>query len=380
MSFDPLQIVIIAGEESGDQHAAKLIKQLLQINPQLIISGIGGQHMRNAGAEIINNLAYHSVTGFTAVIRNIKVIYTAMRQIKEHLLQRKPQVLILVDYPGFNLRLAKFAKQKLNLKIIYYISPQIWAWKMQRIKIIQKYIDHMAVILPFEKDLYQKNHVPVSFVGHPLLDMTTTEHDIAVLKQQFKLPLDKKIIALLPGSRNNEIKYHMPVFIETIIKLNTLYADLYFIIPVAKTIDIERIRKYLPDNCKNISLFTHDAVPLVACSDCVIVASGTAALECALLAKPMCIVYKASVLTAVIAAQVIRVKYFGLCNLLSNKMIVPELLQYDCNPKELQYVIHQLLYDTTYTNQMVSNLQILKKKLSSEQADVRLSDLVMHII
>lgn len=164
------RVVIIAGEESGDVHASVLIRQLKATYPDIEISGIGGQHMQEAGAQIISDLARFGVTGLTAVIRHLNVIRKAFIAIKKHLNQQKPDLLILVDYPGFNLRLAKYAKQKLGLKIVYYISPQIWAWKANRIHLIKKCVDQMAVILPFEKALYEKAQVPVNFVGHPLVE------------------------------------------------------------------------------------------------------------------------------------------------------------------------------------------------------------------
>ncbi len=166
----PKHIVIVAGEESGDLHAAAFIRQLKSRHPQLTLSGIGGRHMEEAGVKLISDLARFGVTGLSEVIRHIRVIRKAFNDIKKHLTHHKPDLLVLVDYPGFNLRLAKFAKETLGLRIVYYISPQIWAWKPERINIIRDCIDHMAVILPFEKTLYQNAGVPVSFVGHPLVD------------------------------------------------------------------------------------------------------------------------------------------------------------------------------------------------------------------
>ncbi|MBI2786967.1 MAG: lipid-A-disaccharide synthase, partial [Legionella longbeachae] len=184
------RIVIIAGEESGDAHASVLIRQLKAANPNIEISGIGGQHMADAGATLISDLARFGVTGFTEVLLHLKIIRQAFLAIKKHLNQQKPDLLILVDYPGFNLRLAQYAKKKLGIKILYYISPQIWAWKAKRIHLIKQCIDKMAVILPFEKILYEKEQVPVNFVGHPLIEKITNVKDTLTQRKALNLPVD----------------------------------------------------------------------------------------------------------------------------------------------------------------------------------------------
>lgn len=373
-------VVIVAGEESGDIHAAKLIKELLHHDPSLVISGIGGKHMQQAGAALVCDLASYGVTGLTEVFWHLRVLNKAMTQIKNHLRTTKPDLLILVDYPGFNLRLAKFAKQTLGLRIIYYISPQIWAWKAKRLHTIRQHIDHMAVILPFEKKIYQDGHVPVSFVGHPLVDNLQEPIPAQDGRKLLGLPIDLKIIALLPGSRGHEIERHMPVFMETALRLTAEHPNIHFVIPVAKTLTMETIRQYIPKELNNISLIDGKAVDVIASSDCVVVASGTASLECALLGKPMCIVYKASWLSYLVAMKVIKVKYLGLCNLLQNKMLVPELLQYDCNPIELTALVNQLLTGGDLVKKMLSGFKTLKVSLSGEKIDETLMTLVIRYL
>src|SRR3990167_6843318 len=340
------QVVIVAGEESGDMHAAQLIKELKRQDPHLVISGIGGKHMQQAGAMLVCDLASYGVTGLTEVFRHLCVLKQAMTQIKNHLRNTKPDLLILVDYPGFNLRLATFAKQTLGLRIIYYISPQIWAWKAKRLATIRQNIDHMAVILPFEKKIYEEGHVPVSFVGHPLVlhlqkstparapqprgglqQQITIQEPLIRPSDTFSpgpgrretegsyseegrkllgLPLNLKMIALLPGSRGHEIERHMHVFMKTARRLSQQHSNLHFVIPVAKTLAMDTVRRYIPKELNNISLIDGQAVDVITSSDCVVVASGTASLECALLGKPMCIVYKASWLSYLVAVKVIK--------------------------------------------------------------------------
>jgi lipid-A-disaccharide synthase len=374
------RIVVIAGEESGDLHAAAFIRELMGKQKNLHISGIGGKHMQEAGVTLISDLARFGVTGLSEVIRHARVIRRAFHDIKAHLSETKPDLLILVDYPGFNLRLAKYAKQVLGLRVLYYISPQIWAWKAKRIHTIKAYVDHMAVILPFEKALYEQAGVPVSFVGHPLVETVHHDEDHATTREGLGLPTDKRLIALLPGSRTHEIERHMPVLRDTALNLVGRQCDLHFVIPVAGTIDPAIIQSYFKNTPLPYTLIHGQAMKTVSASDCVVVASGTASLECALLAKPMCIIYKASVLTYIAAMKLIHVKYLGLCNLLKNAMIVPELLQYDCNASELSRAVLELLNDDEMKQRMISRLNQLKLTLSAHGADCSVTDIILNLM
>ncbi|WP_133130575.1 lipid-A-disaccharide synthase [Legionella yabuuchiae] len=369
-------IVFIAGEESGDQHAAEVIHQLKLENPSLKITGIGGQHMKAAGAELVSELAQFGVTGFTEVLRHFNVIKKAFKAIKAHLSESKPDLLVLVDYPGFNLRLAKFAKRELGLRILYYISPQIWAWKAGRIHTIRQHIDRMAVILPFEKSLYENAGVPVSFVGHPLVNRIEHHKPLADPLTSLGLPKHKRYLAVLPGSRTHEIKKNMPVVAQALEHIHKTIDNVHVIIPVAGTINSCEIEYFLRDKTFSYTLVSGHALDVVAVSDGVIVASGTASLECALLGKPMCIIYKASLLTYLLASKLIKVKYLGLSNLLQNKMIVPELLQYDLNVNELSHIVKDILSDEAFSQRMVNNLVALKNSLSPNQADCSIANLI----
>ena len=369
-------LVVIAGEESGDLHAAEFIHTLKNRNPNLKITGIGGQHMQTAGAELISDLARHAVTGVVEVLRHIRLFYRGFRQIKAHLKATKPDLLVLVDYPGFNLRLLKYVKTHLNLKIIYYISPQIWAWKPKRIRLIQNYVDHMAVILPFEKDLYQKAQVPVSFVGHPLVNKVPSNINQTALQSTLNIPQGPRIVALLPGSRRNEVQHLMPVLKAMATILHQAQPNLHFVIPIAPSLNQQLIQAYLHDVSFSYSLIAGHAIDTMSCSDVVVVASGTASLECALLGKPMCIIYKAPWFTYYVATKLMRVKFLGLCNLLQNKMIVPEFLQYDCNAPELARAVTALLNHPPDAAYMITQLQQLKLGLSQQQADQSIAQLI----
>lgn len=371
------RIVIIAGEESGDLHAAALINQLKATYPDIEVSGIGGRHMEHAGAKLVYDLARYGVTGITEVFRYLKILRLAFKTIKKHLSEQKPDLLILVDYPGFNLRLAKFAKRELGLKIVYYISPQIWAWKANRIHLIRECVDKMAVILPFEKSIYEKAGVPVRFVGHPLVEKMSLTRGTLATKGELGLPSNKKIVALLPGSRKNEVEKHVPILNETIKLLEKHFSDLHFVIPIAGTIKPENITSYFADNHPSLTFIKGKALDCMAAADFVIVASGTASLECALLEKPMCIIYKSSLLTYIAAMCLMKVKFLGLCNLLVNKMMVPEFLQYDCNAIELSKYIINFYQDVSHNHKVVLQLSELKESLSHNKSDCTLIELIV---
>lgn len=375
----PKHLVIVAGEESGDAHGATLVKTLLALDPSLKITGIGGRHLAMGGVELISDLARFGVTGSIEVLKHARVIKKAFDAIKNHLRETKPDLLLLIDYPGFNLRLAKFAKLQLNLPVIYYISPQIWAWKASRLKTVKICVDQMAVIFPFEKKLYQEANIPVSFVGHPLMHKIPANGFPASTYQTMNLPKNRPLVALLPGSRHNEISQHMPILVKTMEQLLAFNRQIHFIIPVAETLSLDAIATYITHK-ESVTLVKGQALQVAAYSDCVVVASGTASLECALLEKPLCIIYKTSRLTYMLAIQLIKVRYLGLCNLLANRMIAPELLQDDCNPDELAKMVRQLLTDDVLRARMVNDFKALKRSLSAEEADDRLPELVYRML
>jgi len=370
------KIVIVAGEASGDHHAASFVRVLKEKYSNIDFSGIGGAHMKKEGVKILTDLSTCSTTGLSGILFNLNIFIKAFKQIKKYLKETKPDLLVLVDYPEFNLRLAKYAKLKLGIKIVYYISPQIWAWKAKRINTIKSCIDHMAVILPFEKKFYENAGVKCSFVGHPLVKKIIPCDDISKTRIGFSLPIEKQLIAILPGSRSKEIENHMPVLAKAAESLSTKFKDLHFVIPVASTINPDLIKSYLKNKIFSYSIINGKAIEVVSCCDIAVVASGTASLECALLLKPMCIIYKSSVLTYMAAMKLIKVKYLGLCNLLQNEMIVPELLQYDCNHIELTKTIGDLLTNKDLSSKMQLRLQKLKKSMSLEQADRTISQVI----
>ncbi len=377
LSANSKHIVIVAGEESGDRLAAEIVHQFKIEHPDVHFSGVGGHHLQTAGVDLISDLARFGVTGATEVLRHAYTLRQAFKAIKAHLLLHRPNLLILVDYPGFNLQLAKFAKRH-HIRVLYYVSPQIWAWKAGRIHTIRACVDRMAVILPFEKKIYEKAGVPVTFVGHPLMRQMKTPRPQDESRETLGLPVNQRLLAMLPGSRTHEVERHMPVLIETARRLLRENNDLHFVIPVAATLDPALMKSYITQSNLPITLIEGRSVEVAACSDCIIVASGTASLECALLEKPMCIIYKGAPLSYLIACAVIKIQYLGLCNLLQNRMIVPELLQYDCNADELTSLVNQLLEKSRLAKAITENLSHLKKSLSADEADLTIGEVVIQ--
>ncbi len=365
-------IVFIAGEESGDQHAAKLLKSLLQSKPDLMISGLGGAHLEALGMHNLMDLTKLAITGITGVLSHLSAIKKAFNLIKAHLKKSQPDLIVLVDYPGFNLRLAKWIKKHLSCPIIYYISPQIWAWKANRIEILRHCVEHVAVILPFEYELYQQQNIPATYVGHPLLESLSKVPSLEACRLHFSWSKDEKILALCPGSRTMEVSRHMPVLVQALIRLYEVFLvqDIKVVIPVAKSLDIELLRSY----CQNIpypyELVSAQAQYVMQASDAVVVASGTASLESALLLKPTCIIYKSSWLNYYLAQRLMKVKYLGLSNLLLNRMALPELLQTDCNPFELAKMMNLMLNSKTWREHVQKDLRELHQVLLPQTEDL----------
>lgn len=373
------RIVLVAGEASGDHHAAKLVKALSAQYPDLSFSGIGGQSMRNAGVNTLHDLAQFGVVGTVEVLRHFKDIHQAYSKLKQHLSAQKPDLLILIDYPGFNLKISKFARS-LNIPILYYISPQLWAWKAKRIDTIKQCVSRMAVILPFEKAIYQKANVPVDFVGHPLSDSVPKPHDDSSFRLKHGIAKKARIIGLVPGSRQSEIKNLLPILLQTAKKLAHEFDDLDFILPIASNLKKQLFQSLLAKTELKIHVIENDFYSSINACHSVMVASGTASLEVALMNKPMAIVYKTSMVSYAIAMQVVKIKYLGLCNLLANKMVVPELLQNDLNAENLFQVMRNYLIDDDHYHFVQQELVNVSNGLAGNSIDMPLTHVVRQML
>jgi lipid-A-disaccharide synthase len=327
-----MKLFIISGEASGDLHGANLVKELNLINPDLLIEGWGGELMQNEGVTIKKHYKELAFMGFAEVIANIRTISKNFKLCKQQIMDFKPDAVIFIDYPGFNLRMADFCKQN-DIPTLYYISPQVWAWKQSRVKKIKRVVDKMFVILPFEKPFYEKFDYESVFVGHPLIDAVESFKSKAKSRQDFInqhcLLEDKKIIALLPGSRKQEIKTKLPIMLSVI----NQYPEYQFVIAGAPSQDLTYYQTFI--NNDRVKLITGDTYNLLNNSHAALVTSGTATLETALFKVPQVVCYKSSAISYNIAKRIIKVKYISLVNLIEDKKIVTELIQNDLNKENI---------------------------------------------
>lgn len=363
-----MKYYIIAGEASGDLHAANLIKQLKAIQHQSAFRGWGGDLMKAEGVELLHHYRETAFMGFVEVIKNLRTIFRFLDEAKTDILNYKPDALILVDYPGFNLRIAEWAKQQ-NIRVIYYISPQVWAWKENRVKKIKRDVDLMLVILPFEKSFYKKWNFEVEFVGHPLLDAIKD-----FTPENLNLKNEKPIISLLPGSRMQEIKTMLPVMINAAKSFANNYQ---IVIAGAPSISDEVYQQFINDD---VQLVRNKTYSLLHQSKAALVTSGTATLETALFNVPQVVCYKGGKISYWIGKQLIKIKFISLVNLIMDKAVVKELIQDSMNEKSLHTELEKLLTDAGYRNEMLQQYQTLKHLLGDEDASARAAKLISDFV
>lgn len=378
------QVMIVAGEASGDLHAANLIGQMRRQyhSRQIDFLGIGGREMKQAGVDIIVEASRLSVVGITEVFVRLPDILRGMSTAKNALFQKKPDLLIIIDFPDFNLRLAAHAK-KAGVPVFYYITPQVWAWRQSRIKTIKDRVDQAAVIFPFEEKLFQQHDVPATFVGHPLLD---GEYDHLPESESDKpkpqdMP-DTITIALLPGSRNKEVQRHLPVMLAACKIINRQLPSTRFLISCAHSVDAEHLAQLTDAAYGQIpfKLVPGKVGRVLEKSDLAIAVSGTVTLEAALFAVPMIIIYRVSALSYLLARMLISVPHFSLVNIVAEKEIAPELLQSEVNAKNIATHICNLATDSERYQAMKDNLWDLRDKLGGPGASARAAKIALDML
>ncbi len=367
-----MKYYIIAGEASGDLHASNLMKSILQKDSEAEFRFWGGDLMTNvAGTEPVKHYRDLAFMGFLEVAKNLRTILKNIRLCKNDIQLYKPDVLILVDYPGFNLRIAEFAKT-LGIKVVYYISPQLWAWKEGRVEKIKNYVDEMLVILPFEKEFYRKHQVDAHFVGHPLLDAISDLPAIDVQKFKEEHHLNgKEIIALLPGSREQEVTK----MLELMLSVRPFFKDYQFVIAGAPSLPKSFYEKYVDENVHFVSNKTYD---LLRSSRAALVTSGTATLETALLNIPEVVCYRSSRISYEIGKRVVKnIKYISLVNLIMDEEIVTELIQNDLNTENLVKELNAILVGKT-RQKMLDDFGFLRQKLGGRGASDHAADIIIN--
>ena len=371
--------MIVAGEASGDMYGATLAAEIRALSPGTSFFGMGGDRMREAGVETLVDANVMAVMGLVEVLGQLPVILKGFAVLKRRLLSDPPRLLILIDYPDFNLRLARVAKRA-GVKVLYFVSPQVWAWRVGRVHGIGRVVDMMAVLFPFEVPFYQDAGIPVSFVGHPLLDMVRPSMGKRDALVSFGLDPERKTVGLFPGSRKSEIAKLLPDILEAAKLLKARFPELQFLLPLASSLRQEDIAPELQRSGLDVVVVprrNHDV--MVAC-DAAISVSGTVTMELALVGIPMVIVYRASELTYQIGKRVIKVPHIGICNIVAGKGIVKELIQHEVTPEAIAAEIEAQLTDSSYSLRMRDDLAQVRVKLGSGGALGRLARVALEMM
>ena len=370
---DSPHIVIVAGEDSGDFHGANLAAALRHRLPQIKLSGIGGRKMKENEVELIFPSARLAVVGITEVVSRLPDILSGWRAIRKHLRESQPDLLVLIDFPDFNLHLVAPYARRLKIPIVYYISPQVWAWRQGRVAGINKLVEKILVILPFEEEFYRRHGVAVEYVGHPLLDEFKSF--------RCKPRRERPYIALIPGSRNGEVKRLLPLMLTAA----RLYArekpNTRFLIPVAPSIDTGFIQEMLPLSLTNqVTLLRQPLSKALQKVSFALVASGTATLETALAEVPMVVIYRVNQISYQLGKRLISVPYISLVNLIAEKEIVPELIQHEALPEKITAKMRSLLDHPENYLKVCRELKALKEKLGEAGAPERAADAIISVL
>lgn len=354
------KLYVIAGEDSGDLHAANLIKELKQRRPNLQVRGMGGEQMRSAGCELTAHISEGNFMGFVEVVKHLGTIRELFRRLRADATDWKPDAVLLVDYPGFNLRMAPFFKE-MGVKVFYYISPQLWAWKKGRIRKIRQYVDHMMVILPFEKEFYRKEGVEVSYVGHPLLD--------AIGPMSDRKP-ESDLIALLPGSRKQEISRMLPVMLSLVKE----FPEYRFVIGGAPSQELSYYQSFVKD--VPVEIWMNRTYELLTKATAAAVTSGTATLEAGLFGVPQVVCYKSTRLSYEIGKRLVKVRFISLVNLIMDREVVTELIQVTFTPKRLLAEMKAILSGSR-RQQLEADYKELHQKLGDAGASANAAESIL---
>ncbi|MDH3251476.1 MAG: lipid-A-disaccharide synthase [Ignavibacteria bacterium] len=369
-------MLIVAGEASGDLHGSGVVRELRKRIPSLEIFGIGGDRMRGEGMELLYHITAMSFMGFAEVVRNIRFIRSVEQRIARELSQRRPDVVVLIDYPGFNLRLARRARRA-GIKVLYYISPQVWAWHKSRVHKMRSCIDTMKVVFPFEVDIYRDAGLDVEFVGHPLVEHIGSSLSREEFRRHYRIAPDKKLLALVPGSRAQEISTIFPTMIRVAENLRTAL-DVEVAVGVAPNLGVEALQAYLPQ-ASPIRCVEHATYDLMAHADAAIVTSGTATLETGWFGTPMAVVYKTSPITFFIGRMLVDVANIGMVNIVAGKTVVPEFIQNEMTVANLEEAVGRMLRDQSYADHIRHELAVIKTKLGTPGASRRVAESIIRL-
>jgi lipid-A-disaccharide synthase len=367
-----MKYYIIAGEASGDLHGSNLIKELRKRDPRAVIRSWGGDLMQAAGSEVVKHYRDLAFMGFAEVIKNLPAILGNIRWCKQDIATFQPDVVVLIDYPGFNLRIAEWAKAQ-GLKVVYYISPQVWAWKESRVKLIRKVVDRMLVILPFEKDFYTRWDYKVEYVGHPLVQVV---QEYRAQHPQPLLSFPKPVIALLPGSRKQEVAKKLPVMLG----VSRFFPQYQFVVAQAGSLDDGYFRELL-QAFPEVQFVKNQTYDLLSIARGALVTSGTATLETALFGVPQVVCYKGSALSYHIAKRLVKIRYISLVNLIMDKPVVTELIQQELTVENARRELDAVLHDTERSAQIRKDYEDLKTLLQQQgHASAKAAESILELV
>lgn len=365
-----LKILMVAGEASGDRHGADLIQNLSRTFPGLKVAGIGGDRMAGRGAEIFFHIRDTAVVGLVEILGSVGFFYGLYKRMLREIDAGGYDAVVLIDYPTLNLRLAARAKKR-GVPVFYYISPQVWAWHGSRVKKLAQTVTKMLVILPFEEKIYRDAGLPCAFVGHPFLDIVKPDVSREKFCEKHGLDPARKIVGLLPGSRNNEINSLLSVILQSAVIIKKEIPGIQFVLPLAPTISRDRVAPFLKSAPVQAALVEGETFDAMNAADALIIASGSATLEAGLIGTPMVIVYKVSPLTYFLGKRLVKVQYIGLVNIVAGKAVAPELIQHEANPERTADLTLEYLRDEEKNFRTREELKRLRESLGESGASRR---------
>lgn len=373
------RVLIVAGESSGELHAAGLIRELKKLNPEIEFFGVGGERMKKEGVNILFTIEKLAFMGFFEVLKNIQLVRDLKKMLSNFIDRNKPDLVILVDYPGFNLRIAREIKKR-QIPILYYISPQVWAWGRRRVNTIRELVDEMMVFFLFEEKLYNDAGVKVNFIGHPLLDLVKPDFSKEAFRKRLQLREKEFLIGLLPGSRWQEIKNILPQMVRSCHFLKKRLGNFKVAIGLAPNIDKQKTGLILKNVNFEVLLLENSTYDLMSRSDLLLVTSGTATLESAISGTPLIILYKTSFLTYLLARSLVKIPYIGMVNILAEEKIVPEYIQFQVKPRKIALQMEKILQDRDEYERIKMKLNEVKKRLGEKGAYRRGAEIVNRML
>ncbi|RMG01947.1 MAG: lipid-A-disaccharide synthase [Nitrospirae bacterium] len=373
------EVFISAGEPSGELYGAHLVRALRSVDPDIRVSGVGGEKMRAEGVRLLGEIT--GTFGLVEAVSSLKHLRDTMRSITSYLREERPSVVVLIDFPDFNFKVAKKAKAQ-GIPVLYYVSPQIWAWRSKRIHTMKKLCDRVAVILPFEEEIYRREGIPVEFVGHPIMeDVEQIKGSKEFLREEMGLSPERGVLALLPGSRESELKRMLPLYRQVLSLFKERYQAYQYILPLAEGVDEKRFNPELSGlENEGVRIIRGNASKAMYVSDFGLITSGTATLQAALIGLPMVVVYKVFPLTYLIGRLIVDVKHISLVNILAGEGVVRELIQWDATAENIMKELDRLILDDHYRRYMLGVFDKIRQTYEGRNPSLRVARIIKELM